>query len=262
MHSFAAGLSYLYEYGGTLFGVDPQPNLYYDYVTPNLKMTFGAFPRHNRLTYPRAFLNDTLSYYRPNVEGAWISWGDGPVELSGFIDWTGRVSEKRREQFLAGLNSRVELQGFFLRGSVIMYHNARSYSVADSIPLQDNGIFSVIAGYARESVAFPFTMETSVGYLSSYNRYRPGAFSMGRGVMYNIDLRYTIFGLDGVYYFGTPIVFEYGDPFYRSGNYGRIDLFADPFSHPRIESRIGWSFHLLPGEGIHHSQKLLISVSF
>lgn len=262
VHSFAAGLSYLYEHGGTLFGVDPQPNLYYRYRGSQLNMALGSFPRHNRLAYPRAFLNDTLNYYRPNVEGAWISWERGLAGVSGFIDWTGRVSEERRERFLAGLDSRVELQGFFLQGSVIMYHNARSYSGADSVPLQDNGIFSVMAGYARESVAIPFTMETSAGYLSSYNRYRPGAFSIGRGMVYNMNLRYTIFGLEGVYYFGTPIVFDYGDPFYRSGNYGRIDLFADPFRHPGVESRIGWSFHLVPGEGVHHSQQLLISVTF
>ncbi|MEX0982015.1 MAG: hypothetical protein WD577_06025 [Bacteroidales bacterium] len=262
MHSFAAGFSYLYEHGSTIAAVPPQVNLYYSYSAPELNMAFGAFPRNGRLDLPRRFLNDTLNYYRPNVEGAWISFAREPIELSGFIDWTGRVTEERRERFLAGLDSKFSAGGFFLQGTFLMYHNARSYSDDDVVPLQDNGIFSVIAGYARESVAFPFTMETSAGYLSSYNRYRPGDFSIGRGVMYNIDLRYTIFGLDGVYYFGTPIVFEYGDPFYRSGNYGRLDLFADPFSHPRIESRLGWSFHLLPGEGIHHSQQLLINVTF
>ncbi len=262
VHSFAAGVSYLYEHGSTLLRVDPQPVLYYSYATPHLNMAFGSFPRHERLTFSHAFLNDTLRYYRPNVEGAWISYEEGALEVSGFIDWTGRVSEQQREQFLAGLDSRVELQGFYMKGSVIMFHNAKSYNGADSIPLQDNGIFSVLLGYAHESVAIPFTIKTSVGYLSSYNRYRPEDFSIGRGMIFNADLRYKIVGLDGVYYSGTPIVFGYGDPFYSSGNYGRIDLFADPFRHPRIESRIGWSFHMVHGEGIHHSQQLLICVAF
>ena len=70
------------------------------------------------------------------------------------------------------------------------------------------------------------------------------------------------FGLNGVYYYGTPIQFEYGDPFYRAGNYGRLDFFIDPFSNSKIESKIGWNIHMIPGEGIHHSQQILISVAF
>ena len=92
LHSFSAGVSYLYEHGSTLFGVDPQPVLYYRYAGKHLNMAFGSFPRHDRLAYPRAFLNDTLSYYRPNVEGAWISYESGPVDVSGFIDWTSRAA--------------------------------------------------------------------------------------------------------------------------------------------------------------------------
>jgi hypothetical protein len=262
VHSFAAGFSYLYEHGSSIVAIPPQLNLYYSYATPQLNMAFGAFPRSGRLNLPLAFLNDTLNYYRPNVEGAWISFARGPAEVSGFMDWTGRVSEEQRETFLAGLDSRVTVGGFFLQGSFLMYHNARSYNTADIVPLQDNGIYSLLLGYSRDNVAIPATFETSVGYLSSYNRYRPGDFSIGRGVMYNIEFRYTIFGVKGVYYYGTPIVFAYGDPFYHSGNYGRVDLFVDPFRNPNIESKIGWSFHTVPGEGIHHSQQLLINVAF
>ncbi len=262
VHSFAAGFSYLYEHGSTIAAIPPHVNLYYSYSTPQLNMAFGAFPRSGRLNLPLAFLNDTLNYYRPNIEGAWISFARGPAEVSGFIDWTGRVSEERRERFIAGLDSRLNANKFFLQGTFLMYHNARSYDTTDIVPLQDNGIFSVLLGYSRESVAFPASFETSAGYLSSYNRYRPGDFSIGRGVMYNIEYRYTIFGVKGVYYYGTPIVFAYGDSFYHSGNYGRVDLFVDPFRIPNIESKIGWSLHAVPGDGIHHSQQLLINVTF
>jgi hypothetical protein len=262
VHSFSAGFNYLYEYGSTIAAVPPNVNLYYSYTSPQLNMAFGAFPRRGRLDMPLAFLTDTLNYYRPNVEGAWLSFALGPAEVSGFMDWTGRVSEERRETFLAGLDSRFTARGVFLQGSFLMYHNARSYDTTDIVPLQDNGIFSVLLGYSREEVAIPAKFETSAGYLSSYNRYRPGDFSIGRGVIYNIEWRHTIFGMKGVYYIGTPIVFAYGDPFYRSGNYGRVDLFVDPFRKPNIESKIGWSFHMVPGEGIHHSQQLLIHVAF
>jgi hypothetical protein len=143
-----------------------------------------------------------------------------------------------------------------------MYHNARSRHPNDSIPLQDNGILSVLLGYSNEGSNAPLVFRTSGGMVSSWNRFRPAAYGWSHGLIYNLDLRYTAFGVKGVWYYGTPIDFSYGDPFYRTGNYGRLDLFTDPFNHPNIESKIGWNFHFVPGEGIHHSQQILISITF
>ncbi|MEX0986512.1 MAG: hypothetical protein WD052_03460 [Bacteroidales bacterium] len=262
VHSFAAGFNYLYEHGSSIMALVPQVNLYYRFNKPRLKMVFGSFPRRNRLDFSPAFLNDTLNYYRSNVEGAFISYSKGLGEVSGFIDWTGRVSEDTRETFLAGLRASLTIKGFFVEPAFLMYHNARSRNPNDTIPLQDNGIFSLLAGYRITNIEVPYELSISTGYISSYNRFRPAGFTRGEGMISNIDLRYTIFGLKGVYYIGTPIDFSYGDPFYRSGNYGRLDLFTDPFRNASVESKIGWSFHFVPGEGIHHSQQILISVTF
>ena len=261
-HAFFAGINYFYEHGSTILALPPQVNLYYRYRSETFDMAMGAFPRKERLTFAPAFLHDTLQYYRPNVEGAFISYAEGPVEVSGFADWTGWVSEERRETFLAGTNVKLHTGNFFLQGAAIMYHNARSYSPADHLPLQDNGIWSVLLGYSNGSREDALTLETSAGFLSSWNRYRPDPVQWSRGMIFNIDMTYTFFGLKGVYYYGTPVDFTYGDPFYRSGNYGRLDLFADPFRHPGVSSKIGWSLHAVPGEGVYHSQQILISVAF
>jgi len=260
--SFAAGLNYLYENGSSISETLPGVILYYEFSGEKLTMNFGSFPRSDKLNLPEVFLNDTLNYYRPTIEGASISFSGSAGKLQGFIDWTGRVSEKRRESFLAGLVSELYAGRFFVGPSLLMYHNARSYALNDTVHLQDNGIMSLVAGYAYDQPGNPLSLKVSSGIISSYNRFRPEDFSWGKGVISSIKMFYGIFGLKGVYYFGTPIDFEYGDPFYRSGKYGRLDLFADPFRNPKIQSKIGWNLHFVPGEGIHHSQQVLIQVVF
>jgi hypothetical protein len=261
LHRFAAGLNYLFEHGSSVFGVPPGVNLYYTYQSDQLELAFGAFPRKGRIGMPLVFLTDTLNYYRPNVEGAYVALEKEHMEMYGFVDWTGRVSETTREAFLVGMDASFSYAHFFLNPSFLMYHNARSYHPADAGPIRDNGIFSLVAGVSAGGEK-ELSMELSAGYLASYNRFRPDSFTWGKGWITNISLRYTIFGFKGVYYFGTPIAFEYGDPFYRAGRYGRVDIFADPFKLENIDSKIGWNMHFVPGEGLHHSQQLLMCVRF
>lgn len=261
LQGFDAGFNYMYEFGGSLNALPPQLNLYYHYTSKYLDMAFGSFPRRNRVVYPKCFLNDTLYYYRPNIEGAYIAYLNEWLDVSGFIDWTGRVSEERRESFLIGLNSQFSMNNFIIEPSFIMYHNAKSYNPMDTVHLQDNGIMSVLLGYELENNT-PLSFRISSGIIASYNRYRPDDFSWGRGIISDIELKYTIFGFKGNYYRGTAILFEYGDPFYRSGNYSRLDFYLDPFRNTKVSSKVGWSLHYIPGEGIHNSQQVLISVKF
>ena len=121
---------------------------------------------------------------------------------------------------------------------------------------------SLIIGTDLSGKTFLDELVFSTGYLASYNRFRPDPYHWGRGWVTNLDIGYNIFGIRGVYYYGTPIEFKYGDSFYSSGNYGRLDLFVDPFKHKNVKVRIDWSLHFEAGEGLHHSQQILISVKF
>ena len=258
---FAAGLNYMYEFGSTPLGVPPQVNLYYRYETSRSSILLGSFPRKDLIRMPLVFLNDTLNYYRPNIEGAYLAHKGEILDIYGFIDWTGRVAENRRETFLVGMQSELKFSSFYISPAFLMYHNARSYSPVDSVPLQDNGIMSLVAGYRTGDVTGIY-IHASAGIVASYNRHRPENFTWGKGLLADVDLQHKIFGMKAVYYRGNSIDFTYGDPFYRSRNYGRLDLFIDPAKSRKVETKIGWSFHLVPGEGIHHSQKVLLRVRF
>lgn len=262
LHRVATGINYMYEYGSSILGIKPVVDLYYNYSDRKLNMTFGSFPRKEQLDMPLYFLTDTLNYYRPNIQGALVNYTWDWGEALTFIDWTGRVSEMERETFLLGLDARIGKPLLHIRTSAIMYHNAQSYYPFDSIPLQDNGIMSLVFGTDLSEITLFDNLMISAGYLASYNRFRPDPLQWGRGVIANLDLGYNIFGIKGVYYYGTPIEFKYGDPFYASGNYGRLDLFMDPFQHKNVKVRMDWSLHIVAGEGLHHSQQILITVKF
>jgi len=262
MHSFSAGFNYLYENGSSVFYNTPTVNLHYSYTGERLEMAFGAFPRDHRINFPLVFLNDTLNYYRPSVEGALVAYEGRIGSVMGFADWTGRVSETMRERFMVGLAGKIRAGSFFAEPLFLMAHDARSYAPDDSLPIRDNGALMVAVGYALQQDNPDFSLTVSGGFLTAYNRFRPQETEWGRGMLTRFNFRYSVFGLKGVYYFGSPVDLVYGDPFYRSGNYGRLDIYADPFRHKNITSKIGWNLHLVPGEGIHHSQQILISVKF
>ncbi len=104
-------------------------------------------------------------------------------------------------------------------------------------------------------------LDISSGWVSTFCEGRPVRFGYWtKGWLSQLDARYGIFGLKGTCYLGGASHLVYGDPLYRSGNYGRIDLFIVPFKNPRISSKIGWNIHMISGVGVQHSQQVLVSV--
>ena len=261
VHTLRAGVNYMYEYGGDLLGVKPQIDLYYHYSTEKISLQFGSFPGREVLEYPLVLMTDSLNYYRPNLEGALVSydWGWGLVR--GWVDWMGRATEEVRETILAGVDITLRYGPLYLQGITTRYHLARSKSPDNQERIRDDGSVVLLAGADMAEPGLLDRLKLSSGYILTYERPRPADFSIHHGWFTRMDLELGILGVRGTYYLGGPTPLELGDPFYRSGNYGRLDLYVDPFRNPRITSKIGWNLHLLPGEGIFHSQQVLISIS-
>jgi hypothetical protein len=260
LHSVHLGINYMYEFGGELLGVTPQIDLYYSYQAEQFKMKFGSFPRRDVLDYPLILLTDTLNYYRPNIEGATVfyqwEWG----EVHAWVDWTGRETPETRESILAGVDATFRTRIFYLTTIATRYHLAKTTSPDDSNQIRDDGSLVGILGANLSSLTTLDELDLSTGWVSTYLYARPEDFVWTGGWLSRLTARYKIFGVKGTYYIGDAPPLAYGDPLYRSGNYGRIDLFVDPFKNPRITSKIGWNLHFLPGDGLYHSQQILISI--
>jgi len=264
IHSVHVGLNYMYEFGGTFLGVKPQLDLYYSYQTERLQMKFGSFARREVMDYPLFLLTDSLHYYRPNMEGASIryNWKWGTVH--GWVDWMGRESDSIREAIHAGIDATVRLSIFYLSGMTTRSHLARTTDPGDMNQIRDDGSIMALAGIDLSDRLFLDKLDFATGIATTYKHQRPSTFYTWYNGWYSrLDMRYKIFGIKGTYYFGDPSPLVYGDPLYTSGNYGRIDLFLDPFrKNPRISSKFAWNFHILPWDGLYHSQQILIQVTF
>ena len=261
VHSVHTGVNYMYEFGGELLGVKPQIDLYYSYKTENLQICFGSFPRRELMNYPLFLLTDSLDYYRPNMEGASIrySWDWGTVH--GWVDWTGRATEDTRESILAGIDALFRAGMFYFSPTFTRYHLARSDAVDDHNHIRDDGAIMLLAGIDL-SERIPLDLfNFASGPAITYERTRPSDYQLFQGWFSQLDIKHSIFGIKGAYYRGDSSPLLYGDPLYHSGNYGRMDLFVEPFRNPRISSKFGWNFHFLIGDRVYHSQQILIHIS-
>ncbi len=261
LHSVNVGINYMYEFGGEFLEVKPQIDLYYSYQTDQLQLRLGSFPRRDVMDYPLLLLTDTLNYYRPNMEGASIYYGWAWGSVHGWVDWMGRETTDTREAILGGFDASFRAGIFYLTTMATRYHLAKTTDPADANYLRDDGSLAGMVGADLSDQLILDEFDISTGWVSTYLRARPADNVWTRGWLSQLDARYGIFGLKGTYYFGDAPPLAYGDPLYRSGNYGRFDFFVDPFKNPRISSKIGWNLHFIPGDGLYHSQHILIAVS-
>ncbi|RYE49639.1 MAG: hypothetical protein EOP48_20800, partial [Sphingobacteriales bacterium] len=108
-HRVRIGFNALHEFGSPRFTNEFLPVAYYEFKQRDWNFFMGVFPRHGLLSdYPRALLNDTLNYYRPNVEGMLLKYENQNWRQVFFIDWTSRQTEIDRENFIFGLSGRFK----------------------------------------------------------------------------------------------------------------------------------------------------------
>lgn len=260
LHSVKLGINYMYEFGGEFLGVMPQLDLYYQFKSEQVDFLFGSFPRKDILDYPLMLLTDTLNYYRPNMEGASVSYAWAWGSVHGWVDWTGRITTETREGILAGIDATFRAGFFYFTALTTRYHLARSAEYDPSNILRDDGSILGAFGVDLSHKWVLDKLDINTGWVSTYVWKRDTDPVWTNGWLSQLDARYRIFGIKGTCYLGGAPHLLYGDPLYRAGNYGRIDLFIDPFKNPRISSKIAWNIHMVEGHGVQHSQQILVSV--
>jgi len=260
VHQIRAGVNYMYEYGGEIFGVTPQIDLYYSYRSDHIDLFVGSFPRLERIDYPLMLLTDSLNYYRPNIEGASVSYNWDWGIAHAWVDWMGREGEEIRESILAGGDVTVRSEILYLTTITTRNHLAHTTQADDNTLIRNDGSLLLMGGVDLSERVQLDKLDISSGWVSNFMFISPDPYIWKHGWLTKFDIRKEIFGIRGSWYMGGSSHLIYGDRLYSHGDYGRIDLYIDPFRNPRISSKIGWNFHYLPGDGLYHSQQLLISI--
>jgi len=259
VNSFYAGGSYLYEYGSRGDLIPPDITIYYKHDQDPFLFYFGAFPRDNLVRQPRVLLTDTLEYYRPNVEGAFVElhgdWGYQNV----WIDWLSRQTKTKEEVFLVGYSGHLEYSSFFLNTHFLMQHIAGTSDPASSHNLRDNGGFLAQAGFDLSGLFFFDKLSLAAGPVLSYDRLR-GVYPLRyyHGVMATLNADYKGYGVHYAFYKGEGQVQAIGDSFYSADQYMRLDTYFTLYQKKNVFIRLAFGFHFLPGN-LDYSQQLKVS---
>jgi hypothetical protein len=260
-NKFKAGFNYLYEFGSKGDLIAPDIIMYYNGQLKYINFFIGAFPRRNLIHHPLILLKDTLEYFRPNVEGMFLEFKTRLFYHNIWIDWTSRQTDTKRETFLIGGEGMVRKGIFFYQHSFIMYHLAGPAIPIPDDHIRDNGGLTVSIGADLSSKIYLDSLTITSGIAVSYDRIRSiYDFNFPVGWLNNIRIKHKGFGINGLYYNGDSHILLYGEEFYRSKSYGRVDLFYERNNSNLIRGKLQFSFHFIQGK-INSSQSLAIYLS-
>ncbi len=263
-HQFRIGLSHLFEFGSDIDLHQPKLTAYYHFSDKKTEFYFGAFPRMDVINLPLAMLNDTLQYYRPNVEGMFgkYSWDWG--YQAGFVDWTGRQTDEVREAFLAGFFGKMNMNSLFFENYLIMYHLAHTAIDNPEDHIQDNAAMAFYLGADLKNL-IPLQVATiKAGTMGSLFRERSitdgyvKAWSFV-GELYGETKK---FAFKTTWHQGKGHRITFGDRFYDADSYIRTDLYWKFLNSGNIQGKFNLSFHLIDGTDLDQSQQLSLIYKF
>lgn len=255
MHRFRVGFNVLHEFGSRDFIGQSSPILYYQYAIKNIDFYIGSFPRHSLVSdYPRALLNDTLNYYRPNVEGLLFKYQNSKVKQTVWLDWTSRQTATDRETFLAGISGKYQPGAFFISHYATLFHYAGTAIEVEGDHLQDNAAAVVQVGVDLSHKTVLDSLTLAAGGLMSFERTRGvTGWETPKGALFTLHGGYKSLALTNTLYIGEGHNLINGDKFYTAKTYNRSDFSWTPIKYKNIEGSLVLSFHFL--EGIVDSQQ-------
>ena len=272
VHITGAGVNLLHEFGSS----NPVDKLYltayYEFNKKPFRFLMGAFPRDNVLDkYPRIFFQDSISYYRPNINGIFWEIHSDNNYFNLWLDWTSQISETVRETFFVGLSGRYNTGIFYLQHFDYMYHYAKDLDPVVEKGIYDNALMLTSAGIDLSGKTFLDELDVNAGWCAGIERDRAeeSGWIVNNGLLVETRIGYRILGIFNTLYLGEGQMSFYedhsnnlywGDPIYRAGNYNRSDFFINFIRNDKVNVRLTYSLHFAEGN-VYHEQLLKVSVN-
>ena len=253
LNHFVVGVNGIHEFGAQPFFLKVNPVAYYSYTSEHWLFNAGEFPREGLLTQvPRAILNDTLRYYRPNIEGLLARYQSSHGYETIYLDWVSRQTATDREQFLFGFAGKYfpkANSNFYVAHYFNMLHDAGAEIAVPNDNIRDNGAAQVRLGLNIKQHLFD-TLSVEAGGMISLERTREnegGGFNIPAGFVTSIyaglNRRLAFFE---EFYAGQGQHVTYGDSFYEKKFYNRLDIIYTPFLFKGVKGQFIASFHFSP----------------
>ncbi len=261
-HRFRVGLTLTKEFGSEQSTYLHNPVLYYQYVKPDVDFYMGFFPRIGLLDqYPLPLLNDTLRYYRPNVEGIFLRLKVGRGYQAAWIDWTSRQTDTERETFLTGFSGRQTMGKFFLDNYFVLYHYAGPAVPIPGDHIRDNAGLMLRFGVDLSRKVFFDSLSLNVSWLASFDRLRNVYdWQTPTGLQYGVFIQKKNFYCNALLYSGEEQSIAYGDSFYKAPLYGRADFGYEFLKKESVQVRFVFSLHYIE-EKLDNQQLLTVLIS-
>jgi hypothetical protein len=270
-HRIFVGLNAMHEYGSPQTVDYFDPVAYYEFDNKPFKFQMGAIPRKKVLDrYPRMFFQDSITNYRPVINGFFWEYEKRESYFNIWLDWTGRKSFERHESFFMGWSGRYELGFAYAQHFGYMFHFAGTDNDAINIPVHDNGVvltslgldFSKKTGFEK----LDFNLGWSVGLDRDRGEHR---WHTPQGLLSELKIEYRGLGLFNTYYKGRGQQTFYsslgnelywGDPVYRAGEYDRADFYIQFLKTKEVNVKFVYSLHFVENQ-LFHGQLLSASVA-
>jgi len=258
----------------TIHGETPIVNkldftLYYDLQTPLMQMKFGSFPKEKQY-YPNILYTDSLDYEEPNIEGFLFKYSGKNFEQILLLDWLQQVNSGADERFLVGFLGKATYKGLFVKDYMYYIHHAWD-TIIGGKNIQDNMTYALYAGYDFGELHYPLdSASVEIGTVFTTQATRPNTPQQSNGIHAQACTFYKFLGVEFSYYKGEGTHLFLGDPFYRSGDYKRLNLvFAPNFTHgekffasntnKQVQFYFKYCMHFIAGE-LNNSQQILLKV--
>jgi hypothetical protein len=253
LNHFVVGVNGIHEFGAKPYFLKVDPVAYYEFRSSKWLFNAGMFPREGLLTnYPRAILNDTLRYYRPNVEGLLTRYQGAHGNITIWLDWVSRQTNTDREQFLFGSSGKYlpnEFGPFYLSHHFMLLHDAGPAIGIPNDHIRDNGAAQVRLGYNFGRRTMFDSLSVEAGGMMSLERVRHdggGGWNLPLGFVASAYASFGRFALYDEFYKGEGHRVTYGDSFYEKTIYNRLDIIYTPFLFKRIKGQFILSLHQSP----------------
>ncbi|MDF2433681.1 MAG: hypothetical protein JWP44_3312 [Mucilaginibacter sp.] len=253
LNHFVVGVNAMHEFGAIPFYIKVDPIAYYKFESKTWLFNAGEFPRAGLVdNFPRALLNDTLMYYRPNIQGLLARYHNDHFMQTAFIDWLSRQTQTQREQFIFGEEGkyRPSLSGpFYISHFAFMMHDAGAEVLLPGDRINDNGGAEVKIGLDfTHKQHFLDSLSFEAGGLVSFQRERGiNGFKTPKGFVANVFGSYGRFAVFNEFYAGQGSYIDYGDAFYERKFYDRLDLIFNSFAAKGLKGQFVLSIHKTPG---------------
>ena len=266
------GVNLLHEYGSPNVIDKFYPTAYYESDRGPFRFLMGAFPRIGTIdNYPRLFFQDSVLYYRPNVNGIFWEYRKGDNNANVWLDWTGRQSKTVNEEFFIGFSGRFKTGIFYLQHFGAMFHYAGKMDPVVEEPLHDNLLFLTSAGIDLSDGTGFSKLETNAGWVTRLERSRSdnSGWIASNGLLVETRVEYKWFGLFNTFFSGNDMMHYYnvlgnklywGDPAYRSKVSDRADFYIRFLQSRSVDLEFTYSLTFMEGR-TYNEQMLKINVN-